>query len=143
MSSCAWAHWPPWAQLLPPAGQPTATPVPPTATKPPCPPTAVPPTAVPPTAAPPAAAPAADAAGTRRPPVSSKYKEAPMLAELVKAGKLPAVDQRLPKNPCGHDRYEGVGKYGGTWRRAFNGVSDSLGAHQAGGPRAGAGSTRT
>ena len=29
----------------------------------------------------------------------SKYKEAPMLAELVKAGKLPPVDQRLPENP--------------------------------------------
>ena len=37
-----------------------------------------------------------------------KYKEAPMLAELVKAGKLPPVDQRLPENPLvvpgGRDR---------------------------------------
>ena len=30
---------------------------------------------------------------------ASLYKEAPMLADLVKAGKLPPVDQRLPKNP--------------------------------------------
>jgi len=54
----------------------------------------------------------------------SKYKEAPMLADLVKAGKLPVVDQRLPKNPMVMTGYEGVGKHGGTWRRAFQGVSD-------------------
>ena len=29
----------------------------------------------------------------------SKYKEAPMLAEMVKAGKLPPVEQRLPEEP--------------------------------------------
>jgi len=50
-----------------------------------------------------------------------------MLADLVKAGKLPVVDQRLPKTPCVMTGYEGVGKYGGTWRRAFNGVSDYWG----------------
>ncbi len=104
-------------------------------------PTAVPPTAVPPTAAPkptavpPTAAPAATAvpqptaaakptvpAATTAP--AAQYKEAPMLADLVKAGKLPPVDQRLPKNPMVMVGYEGVGKYGGTWRRAFQGVSD-------------------
>ena len=47
-----------------------------------------------------------------------------MLADLVKAGKLPPVDQRLPKNPMVMTGYEGIGKYGGTWRRAFQGVSD-------------------
>lgn len=82
---------------------PTATPVPPTA--------APKPTAVPPTTAP-TAVPAA------------KYQEAPMLADLVKAGKLPPVDQRLPKNPMVMTGFEGIGKYGGTWRRAFQGVSD-------------------
>jgi len=30
---------------------------------------------------------------------SSKYKEAPILASMVQAGKLPSVDQRLPDNP--------------------------------------------
>ena len=30
---------------------------------------------------------------------TAKYKEPPALAEQVKAGKLPAVDQRLPENP--------------------------------------------
>ena len=47
-----------------------------------------------------------------------------MLADLVKAGKLPPVDQRLPKNPAVMTGYEGIGKHGGTWRRAFQGVSD-------------------
>src|SRR5258706_1503261 len=45
-----------------------------------------------------------------------KYQEAPMLADLVKAGKLPPVDQRLPKNPMILDPVEEVGQYGGTWR---------------------------
>ena len=45
------------------------------------------------------AAPAATKAPVATAAPASKYKEAPMLAELVKAGKLPAVDQRLPANP--------------------------------------------
>ena len=51
------------------------------------------------------------------------FKEAPILAEQVKAGKLPAVDKRLPEpsqlfvvKPL-HE----IGKYGGNWRRAFTG----------------------
>ena len=97
--------------------------------------TAVPPTAVPPTAVPPTAVPAAAAAPTAVPPTAvpptavpaAKYKEAPMLAELVKAGKLPPVDERLPKNPLVMKGYEGIGNYGGTWRRGFRGVSDAWG----------------
>src|SRR5207237_4746645 len=54
----------------------------------------------------------------------SQFKEAPMLADLVKAGKLPPLEQRLPKNPMVMTGYEGIGKHGGTWRRAFQGVSD-------------------
>ena len=30
---------------------------------------------------------------------SGRYKEAPILAEQVKAGKLPPVDARLPEKP--------------------------------------------
>jgi len=55
-----------------------------------------------------------------------KFGEAPMLAELVKAGKLPAVDQRLP-NPEDLMVFKPLhetGKYGGTWRRAFTGPAD-------------------
>lgn len=60
---------------------------------------------------------------------ASKYKEAPALAELVKGGKLPPVDQRLPKNPKVLPVYQKIGKYGGTWRRAYKGVSDRFGVH--------------
>ena len=36
---------------------------------------------------------------TTPPEPVSMYQEAPMLAELVAAGELPPVDERLPKNP--------------------------------------------
>jgi peptide/nickel transport system substrate-binding protein len=100
----------PTAAPTKPAAQPTA--VPPTA-KPvePTKPFAVAPTntpqAVPPTAIPKAA-----------------YKEAPMLAELVKAGKLPAVDQRLPSEPLVLDPVEKIGKYGGTMNMLTTGATD-------------------
>lgn len=56
----------------------------------------------------------------------TQYGEAPMLAELVKQGKLPPVSARLPVredilvvNPI-----ETVGQYGGTWRVAWKGPAD-------------------
>ncbi len=55
----------------------------------------------------------------------SKYKEAPQLTELVKAGKLPPVDQRLPEDPLVVDTVESIGQYGGVWRRGFTGPADS------------------
>ncbi|MDO8476653.1 MAG: hypothetical protein Q7W02_10785 [Candidatus Rokubacteria bacterium] len=55
----------------------------------------------------------------------SKYKEAPILAEQVKAGKLPAVDQRLPSEPLVVPTVERTGQYGGVWRRAFLGLADA------------------
>ncbi|MBI3514006.1 MAG: ABC transporter substrate-binding protein [Proteobacteria bacterium] len=54
-----------------------------------------------------------------------KYKEAPALAELVKAGKLPDVAKRLPENPLVVPVVEKVGQYGGVWRRAFLGPADA------------------
>jgi peptide/nickel transport system substrate-binding protein len=53
-----------------------------------------------------------------------KYKESPALAELVKAGKLPPVDKRLPDNPLVVPVVEKTGEYGGVWRRAFLGPAD-------------------
>ena len=53
-----------------------------------------------------------------------KYKESPALAEQVKAGKLPPVDQRLPENPLVVPVVERTGQYGGVWRRAFLGPAD-------------------
>jgi len=53
-----------------------------------------------------------------------KFSEAPMLAELVKAGKLPPVEQRIPEEPMVVKPLHSIGKYGGTWRRGFTGPGD-------------------
>jgi len=53
-----------------------------------------------------------------------KFGEAPMLAELVRAGKLPPVGQRVPEEPMVIKPLHSIGKYGGTWRRAFTGPAD-------------------
>jgi peptide/nickel transport system substrate-binding protein len=56
---------------------------------------------------------------------SSKFNESPALAEQVKAGKLPPVEQRLPEQPLVIPVVEKVGEYGGVWRRAFLGPADA------------------
>jgi len=55
------------------------------------------------------------------------FREAPMLADLVKAGKLPPVEKRLPEpselmvvKPV-----KEIGKYGGRLRRGFTGPADN------------------
>ena len=61
------------------------------------------------------------------------FKEAPMLAEQVKAGKLPPVEQRVPQDLLVVKPVHEVGKYGGTWRRGFTGPADwSAGVRVAG-----------
>lgn len=50
--------------------------------------------------------------------------EAPMLAELVAAGELPPLEERLPSEPLVVEPVESIGQYGGTWRRAFRGIAD-------------------
>ncbi|MCL4833898.1 MAG: ABC transporter substrate-binding protein [Caldilineaceae bacterium] len=79
-------------------------------------------------AAPAAEAPAAAAPAAAQPaaPAAAEEsgKEAPMLAELVAAGKLPPLEERLPAEPLVVQPYESIGTYGGTWRRAFRGVKD-------------------
>jgi len=45
------------------------------------------------------------------------YKEAPMLADMVAAGELPPVEERLPENPRVIIPQSEVGKYGGTLDR--------------------------
>ncbi len=54
------------------------------------------------------------------------FQESPMLAEQVKAGKLPPVEQRLPEKPTVLQAAE-VGKYGGNWQRAYKGPGDRWG----------------
>jgi peptide/nickel transport system substrate-binding protein len=51
---------------------------------------------------------------------AAQFKEAPALSDLVKAGKLPAVDQRLPKVPLTLAPIDSIGKYGGVMR-SFSG----------------------
>ena len=53
-----------------------------------------------------------------------QFREAPMLAELVKAGKLPPVENRIPEEPMVVKPVHSIGKYGGTWRRGFTGPGD-------------------
>lgn len=72
----------------------------------------------------PTAAPAATAVPAA---ADAKFAEAPMLADMVSASKLPPVAERLPKNPVVLDGLDGVGKYGGALRRGFKGVSDRWG----------------
>jgi len=51
-------------------------------------------------------------------------KEAPQLAALVKAGKLPAVAERIGQDPLVIKPLHEIGKYGGTWRGGFTGPAD-------------------
>ncbi|MEV0385869.1 ABC transporter substrate-binding protein [Nonomuraea sp. NPDC050643] len=51
-------------------------------------------------------------------------KEAPALAKLVKEGKLPPLEQRLPKNPLVVPPLQEPGRYGGTWNSAMVGEDD-------------------
>lgn len=57
--------------------------------------------------------------------IPKAFNEAPDLAALVKAGKLPAVKDRLPEEPLVVKPLHQVGKYGGTWRRGFLGPGDA------------------
>jgi peptide/nickel transport system substrate-binding protein len=52
-----------------------------------------------------------------------------MLAELVKQGKLPPVEERLPENPLVLNPPE-IGKYGGTLNRVWLGFSDKWGVEK-------------
>lgn len=55
---------------------------------------------------------------------AATYNEAPMLAALVASGDLPPVEERLPVEPLVVETVEGIGQYGGVWRRGFTGPAD-------------------
>jgi len=57
---------------------------------------------------------------------AADYREAPVLAAEVTAGKLPPLAQRLPEHPLVVTPLEKVGKYGGTWRQGLVGGGESL-----------------
>ena len=66
------------------------------------------------------------AMGSMAPAVAQmEYNEAPMLAEMVAAGELPPVEERLPENPrvVGFED-SAIGVYGGIWNRAWRGIND-------------------
>ena len=58
------------------------------------------------------------------------FKEAPALAELVKAGKLPPVQERIGQDPLVVKPLRETGRYGGTWRRGFTGPFDTSNGHR-------------
>src|SRR5262245_25052008 len=58
------------------------------------------------------------------------FKEAPQLAELVKAGKLPPVQERIGQDPLVIKPLREIGRYGGTWRRGFTGAFDTSNGHR-------------
>lgn len=60
------------------------------------------------------------------PVAPTSFTEAPALAELIAAGTLPAVADRLPVTPLVVEPHEMIGKYGGTWRTALIGGADTL-----------------
>lgn len=55
----------------------------------------------------------------------AKAKESPILTKLVADGKLPKLEERLPKEPLVLKGAEGIGVYGGTWRTAMKGAADA------------------
>ncbi|HOP56214.1 MAG TPA: ABC transporter substrate-binding protein [bacterium] len=55
----------------------------------------------------------------------SRFNEAPMLAELVKQGKILPVEKRLPEEPAVIEPLEEIGQYGGKMRIAFTGAGEA------------------
>ncbi len=81
-----------------------------------------------PTAPTDSAAPAADTAtanDSAATAADSDAMEAPMLAEMVAAGTLPALAERIPAEPLVVEPVESLGQYGGTWRTALVGGADN------------------
>ncbi|MFD0774654.1 ABC transporter substrate-binding protein [Streptomonospora algeriensis] len=50
--------------------------------------------------------------------------QAPGLAEMVEAGDLPPLEERLPEDPMVVEPHEEIGRYGGTWNSATLGIGD-------------------
>lgn len=65
------------------------------------------------------------AAGLMAGPLAAQeYDEAPMLAEMVAAGDLQPVEERLPANPEVIAPLDAIGTYGGKLRRVLGGSND-------------------
>ena len=58
---------------------------------------------------------------------TTEYNEAPTLKKLVRRGKLPPIEERLPNNPLVLKPLDKIGKYGGTLHTIlFNQPSDGM-----------------
>lgn len=64
--------------------------------------------------------------GGRRGGAHGGPREAPMLAEQVKSGKLSTLKDRLPDKPLVLDPVDRTGVYGGDWNSALLGAADSV-----------------
>ncbi len=62
--------------------------------------------------------------GTEEGMVPTEYREAPILKKLVDAGKIPPVEQRLPKEPLVVKPTESIGNYGGELVLIQRGIDD-------------------
>ena len=49
----------------------------------------------------------------------TRFNEAPTLRARVAAGELPPVEERLPVEPLVCVPVEGIGEYGGFWRKIY------------------------
>ena len=63
----------------------------------------------------------------------TSFNEAPDLADLVKQGKLPAVADRVGRDPIVVKPLREIGSYGGTWRRGFTGPGDGWNGYRVAG----------
>ena len=52
------------------------------------------------------------------------FREAPILAERVRRGEIPPLEERLPEVPMVVQPIDRIGQYGGTWYRMMKGSSD-------------------
>ena len=57
----------------------------------------------------------------------NQWHESPMLHDKVVAGQLPALAQRLPKDPFVEKVVEEIGEYGGDWNMTWNGLGAKWG----------------
>lgn len=55
-----------------------------------------------------------------------KGKDAPDLGQQVEAGKLPPLEERIPKEPLVVEPLKEIGQYGGTWRSAMITQEDAM-----------------
>ena len=67
------------------------------------------------------AAPAAEGADEAAAPADDGALEAPQWVEMVAAGELPPLEERLPANPKVLEPLESIGQYGGTMRHPLLG----------------------